>query len=473
MRERRVKAGVRRKRPPQWDERIRLVCKECAANSHGVSNVLPAAVCADRKQPRVEDVAGELVSRLYKDILHQGCVVFVGSGCTTEGRKWSHSRTFYEEIKEACAYPSDAESPSFPDLMEYFCQHMDGGRHNRLIREAVSRIERFCVPGEDQYGATIFGEELGYIPFFNRFVTTNWDPFLERSLEVLNPIVEDRDLAFWDDRKRQVLKIHGCITRPYSIVATKTDYETCMHRNHLVFNKLKDLMATKTFIFVGYSLKDSDFREVWAGITKRLGQFAKLAYAIDPNASDKDVEFWKERGIEIFGTFDLAFLRALRMKLEREKLVPSREFIALLQRQRMRIASVHVRLDQLSDGGFVTAMYQDGLLHAFDEILTSTRLGSRMEEFERDLADSEKAVTQMRQRRDLVEIAYWVGRREPLRIFCSRKNETVPLYFHPYRLEPVHKLVQGQSWKPYLRTVEKNQKRSRATTNGRRLHPHS
>ena len=44
-----------------------------------------------------------------------------------------------------------------------------------------------------------------------------------------------------------------------------------------IFNKLKDLMATKTFIFVGYSLRDSDFREVWEGITKSLGRFAKLA----------------------------------------------------------------------------------------------------------------------------------------------------------------------------------------------------
>jgi hypothetical protein len=67
-------------------------------------------------------------------------------------------------------------------------------------------------------------QELARLPYFNRFVTTNWDPFLERSLEMLIPTIEDRDLAFWDDRKRQVLKIHGCITRPHSIVATTTDY---------------------------------------------------------------------------------------------------------------------------------------------------------------------------------------------------------------------------------------------------------
>ena len=52
----------------------------------------------------------------------------------------------------------------------------------------------------------MFGNELAEIPYFNRFVTTNWDPFLERSLDILIPTVEDRDLAFWGDRKRQGLE---------------------------------------------------------------------------------------------------------------------------------------------------------------------------------------------------------------------------------------------------------------------------
>jgi len=195
---------------------IRLVCRECAAATHGAAST-PTRQMGARNS---EGVATELVSRLYDDVLHESCAVFVGSGCTTEGRGW-HSQTFYEEIKEKCHFPAKVTPPPFPDLMEYFCRQMDGGRHNRLIREAVSRIEQFSVPGEENVFATMFSDELAAIPYFDRFVTTNWDPFLERSLEILIPMVEDRDVAFWDDRKRQVLKIHGCITRPYSIVARR------------------------------------------------------------------------------------------------------------------------------------------------------------------------------------------------------------------------------------------------------------
>lgn len=421
---------------------VRLICSDCSAARH-----LGPGAHSHRKPLDSGKAAQELVSRLYEDILHETCAVFVGAGCTTEGSKGTHSGSFYEEILAKCKYPSKTPAPAFPDLMEYFCERLDGGQHNRLIRESLSRVERFSIPGDDHTFATMFGEELAEVPYFTRFVTTNWDPFLERSLETLISIVEDRDLAFWDDRKRQVLKIHGCITRPYSIVATKTDYENCAARNPLIFNKLKDLMATKTFIFVGYSLRDPDFREIWEGITNSLGRFAKLAYAVDPHASPEDVTYWKNRGIEIFATSDLAFVRELRRRLEGEGLVASRQVLEFLRRERSRIAGTHVRLRQTSDGALASAMYQDGLLHALDDVLIPTGLGSRKKEsFNQDMAEADSTLLEMWQREDAIEIAYWTGRREATKAFCSGKSKRIPTYIHPYRLKPSSKFVKGRGW---------------------------
>ena len=264
-------------------------------------------------------------------MVNESCVIFVGSGSTTE--RYNRGKGFYTQIKKKAAYPESDESPSFPRLMQYFCDTLDGGHHNRLITEAISYLERFSLPGEENHIATMVCRSLAEIPYFNRIVTTNWDPFIERELDVLVPIVEDRDLAFWDDKKRQVLKIHGCITRPYSIVATQFDYENCLSQNPLIFNKLRDLMATKTFIIIGYSMKDEDFREVWGSITRVLGRFSKLAYAIDPNFSDEGASFWRERGIELVRSSDSTFLKCLRDKLESEGLVPSRKFLNFLHRK--------------------------------------------------------------------------------------------------------------------------------------------
>jgi hypothetical protein len=388
-------------------------------------------------------VARSFVSRIYDEMLRGSCVIFAGAGSTTE-RGRQDTKNFYDQIKEKSGYPTGGDAPSFPVLMQYFCDHVDGGRHNRLITEAIARIEHFCAQGDDKWLAMSFSQSITEIPYFNRFVTTNWDPFLERALDVLVPMVEDRDLAFWDDRKRQVLKIHGCITRPYSIVATQSDYDACMKENPLIFNKLKDLMATKTFVFVGYSMRDADFQEVWNGITAMLGQFTKLAYAVDIDAKPDTVALWKERGIELVNTSDILFVRALRGRLEKENLIPSERLLEFMRREQRKIVSTHVNMGQESDGKLASAMYQDGLLHALDDVLTSTALGmKKKEDFESDLDRAKQFVQKMHRKHDPLEVAYWSGRTEVLKRFGQRSTAPIPRYFHPYRMRPSRKLVKG------------------------------
>jgi hypothetical protein len=389
-----------------------------------------------------EGGARQLVSRIYDAILKEDCVVFLGAGSTTEGRR-QEGKTFYHHIKGLCEF--HGVDHSFPELMQYFCDQMDGGRHNRLIREALSRIELFCLRGEDNYFATIFTNSIAEIPYFKTFITTNWDPFLERSLDVLVPMVEDRDLAFWDDHKRQVLKIHGCISRPYSIVATQTDYDNCMTLRPLIFNKMRDLMATKSFLFVGYSMRDPDFEKVWSSICGSLGHFTHMAYALDPNASSDKISSWKGRGIQIFKTTDSAFLQALRERLEKAELLPTESFVRFLRRERRRITSTHLKMGQTSVGRFSSAMYQDGLLHELESILTSSSLGTRKKkDFENDHGEALKYLQEMRRANEVVEIAYWSGRAEVLERFNKRDRTAIPTYFHPDRLHPTQKLVKGQ-----------------------------
>ena len=397
------------------------------------------------KRRRSDSAAHMLVERLHDDVTQESVVVFLGAGSTTE--RSPHEPGFYNLIKQKASFPESLPSPSFPKLMEFFCNELDGGHHNRLIREAIAYLEHFFLPGERRNVATMTTDLLGEIPYLTRFVTTNWDPFIERSLDVLVPVIEDRDLAFWDDKKRQVLKIHGCVTRPYSIVATEADYRNCIAQNPLIFNKLRDLMATKPFLFMGYSMRDQDFQEVWSSITKALGKFAKLAYAIDPHATEENVQFWKEQGIQLFKTHDIAFLRCLREKLEEEDLLPSRAFLDFLHSQRRRILSAHLKLRQNSDGAMASSMYQDGLLHALDDILSSTVLGTKQKtDIELELASASKAVRANVDSKDPVEIAYWSGRQEVLRRFCSRDKSSVPIYFHPRKLTPIPKFVQGRGW---------------------------
>jgi hypothetical protein len=387
----------------------------------------------------------ELPEEIYEDLLAQRVVIFAGAGTTTEsGSKNIFGETFYEAIKEKCKYPKKQPDPSFPDLMQYFCDHVDGGQRNRLVSSAIDRIETFAAPGEDNRFATLFAYELAKLPYVDRIVTTNWDPFLEQSMNILIPMVEDRDLAFWHDSKRQVLKIHGCITRPYTLVATRNDYETCVKRNPLVFNKLRDLMASRTFVFVGYSLRDSDFRLIWEEIIQSLGQLRRLAFVVDPEEKDEKTKFWKENGLRHIRMTDVAFVRAIHAKFVADGFLPEEKLLNFFSTELQRTRRAHFERNQdESNGAFASAMYQDGLMHSFSDVLTGSSLGKKPEELERHLSQSEKHLELMHKHRDAIEIAYWSGRVEVLRRFCERDNSPVPIYFNPNRQTPSQKYIRG------------------------------
>lgn len=396
------------------------------------------------KSARTRNPLRELIGRIGQEIADENCVLFVGAGSSTE--KWPRGRSFYATIRAATSL-SDSDPHSFPEVMQKFCDERDGGHHNLLIREAITYIERFLLPGPENRVVSEFSKQLATIPFFKIALTTNWDPLLERALDVLVPMTQDRDLAFWDDRKKQVIKIHGCITRPHSIVATQGDYEGCVAANPLLFNKVRDLMATKTFLFTGFSLRDADFREIWDATSGRLGQFSKLAYALDPFATDDDIAYWSQRGINIFRVRDTEFLEGLRVHFVNAGMLPSEKLISFLMRERNRIVKLHLKLKQDCDGGMSSAMYQDGLLHELDDILDALQLGTRtQQDFENELGLMHKNVRAAHKQKDLIEVAYYSGRYAVISAYAQADCVELPPYFHPYRLTPLRKLVKGRVW---------------------------
>ena len=426
--------------------------------NHGLNSVAPAGGCAGHlvdAPPRTCAIMTQIEMResmhrlielvpippnLFEEIKTRNCVLFSGAGVTTESKREGRS-TFHEMIKRESAYPRRLGSPSFPDVMQYFCETMDGGQRSKLIRRIVSRIEDFAIPGEAHRSATRFYNQVAAIPFLTRFITTNWDPFLERSLNILVPIVEDNDLPFWDDSKRQVIKLHGCVTRPSTIVATRQDYRNCVRKRRLVFNKLKDQIATKTFLFVGYSMGDRHVRVLIEETTRRLGPFRRLAYAVDPSADEKSLKFWRENHIQVLKLTDIAFIEQLTSRFQSEGLIPSDQLMAFMGRELDRIVKVHISMRQTQEGGIASAIYQDGLLHSLEEVLNAPALGWTFDDYKKELGECETTLREMFSIQNIVEIAYFSGWCEVLRGFCAKALHPFRVYFHPRKHVPIVKYV--------------------------------
>lgn len=208
----------------------------------------------------------ELPDSLLGEFDVQKVAVFAGAGVSTENRNVL-KRTFYDSI---AAELGEVESQkTFPELMAQFCKQPNG--RLKLLERIRGRFQHIHSFRELEFSATEFHRTIATLFMLDTIVTTNWDTYFEDVCGAV-PFVSDSDVAFWDSPNRKVLKIHGSIQNYGSIVATTADYHECESRlaTGVIGSVLKVLLATKTVIFAGYSLTDSDFQNVFAFVAEQM-----------------------------------------------------------------------------------------------------------------------------------------------------------------------------------------------------------
>lgn len=90
-------------------------------------------------------------------------------------------------------------------------------------------------------------------------ITTNYDLFLEKIFPEYKVIkgqelIKGRCVA-------NILKVHGCITDPNTIIISKTDYEDISNRKKVLNARMITFFAEHPVIFLGYSLDDLNIQE--------------------------------------------------------------------------------------------------------------------------------------------------------------------------------------------------------------------
>lgn len=120
---------------------------------------------------------------------------------------------------------------------------------------------------------------------FSIVVTTNIDNLLESVYR--NPATctwRDPDAVFNAIRSRNfaIVKLHGSVSDPLSARLTRTHYREGALTNPEFNECIKDLLTWKTFLFIGYSLRDSDLLYLIDEARLRFGKKFGPHYAIMP-----------------------------------------------------------------------------------------------------------------------------------------------------------------------------------------------
>lgn len=94
-------------------------------------------------------------------------------------------------------------------------------------------------------------------------LTTNWDNFMQNTFPDFQVEIGQKEAIFADQRAiGELYKIHGCTSKPESLVVTTADYDNFVANNHYLNAKLLTLFAEYPIMFVGYSLSDHNIESI-------------------------------------------------------------------------------------------------------------------------------------------------------------------------------------------------------------------
>ncbi len=154
------------------------------------------------------------------------------------------------------------------------------------------------------------------------------------------------DVSVLSEEDIPYYKLHGSLeianTSEGQLVLTKKDYREYEKYKKPLFKRLKTDLESRTFVFIGYSLTDTNFRGVLDDCREELGaQTLPLSYAIINDFSAIQKEYWRDRyNIELIKADVVAFVNWLRDTWVNENC----QVVPLLQRR----SSEYLRLDSSS-----------------------------------------------------------------------------------------------------------------------------
>ncbi|EEI71667.1 SIR2 family protein [Lentilactobacillus hilgardii] len=207
----------------------------------------------------MESKLSTILSQLIKASDDSKLIIFVGAGVSQNSGLPSWSKLVNAmakalNIQSSHEFTND-ELLKIPEMMF----QKDRNKYFNIIRKTMQK---------QSSGNTLDDMIVRLSP--DHIITTNYDTLLERSASLNARIFQY--VTIFDDSSfllrgnsgsHFILKMHGDITQKNlekTIVLKESDYLNYDHSHILISTFIKALLATHTFIFVGYSMSDNNLR---------------------------------------------------------------------------------------------------------------------------------------------------------------------------------------------------------------------
>ena len=190
----------------------------------------------------------EYIDEMVKEMLNGTFSVFCGAGADFDATKQEWQDIFTEKTKEFYKKHSS-------DI--YFLADIEKRYYNSESFFAdICRNLSAVSDLESQHINNIVNLNI------NQIWTTNFDSIIENTIQrkfgfVPTIIKESADLFTENLNSRYVVyKLNGCVSKPDTMVLTKSDFFDYFKKQRLIFEMLKRQLVLDSFLFIGYSFTD-------------------------------------------------------------------------------------------------------------------------------------------------------------------------------------------------------------------------
>lgn len=197
-------------------------------------------------------------------------VIFVGSGVSNNSgipTWWDLIKVIADELgydkcnscknrqedcpKSECEERYDFSQDEYLRIPEYYFQKDTSKDHSQYYELIKTTLK------SDKDSNPIDDEIFKILP--HHIITTNYDALLEKSKnlnsKLYTVVSQDSDLLSKSD-ERYIIKMHGDLETPETIVLKESDYIDYEQKHTLISTFIRSLLVNHTFLFLGYSLND-------------------------------------------------------------------------------------------------------------------------------------------------------------------------------------------------------------------------
>ena len=237
----------------------------------------------------------KLPKALLEDIVNNRCVPIIGAGFSKNAiiplgknmPNWKElGQAFASEMGESFLSATDS-------ISAYEFEH----QRPKLIE----KLREFLLIDSIKPGNA--HKSFCSLPF-EIIITTNFDFLLEEGYREVNKLFhvfrDEESLSISPPKKAvSILKLHGDFDNAKRLTITEKNYDSFLYNYPLVATFLCNLLILKTPLFIGYSIDDPDFRNIWQLIGDRMGELRRRAYCISSNSNPQKVRRYKRRGVNV------------------------------------------------------------------------------------------------------------------------------------------------------------------------------